>query len=316
MDEMITVIIPVYNVEEYLHQCINSVCKQTYTNLQIIIVNDGSTDSSKNICEQYADKDDRILLINKENFGQASARNIALENVKGNYICFLDSDDIMKNDMIEKLYTIQKKTKADIVACGFQKFENNINIDINNDIFQKKYSKEDALLDICMDKYLKTYVWNKLFDKDLFLNRHFEEGRIFEDTALVAYIVAQAKTIVYTNEKLYYYRMRENSTVRQYSKKRYLDELWAYNQQLNLMSRYCYKGEKWIECKIAEIIRDLIDYNYIQKNDLLVTNMKQIYRKNLWLILTNKSFSKGTKMAAILNTFSVNIYILIKKKWR
>lgn len=316
MNEMITVIIPVYNAEEYLDECINSVCKQTYKNLQIIIVNDGSTDASRDICERYATKDSRILLINKANGGQASARNVALNKTEGDYICFLDSDDMMKNDMLEKLYKIHKKTESDIVVCGFQKFENKVQVNESNSVLEKTYSKEEALLDICMDKYLKTYVWNKLFVKSLFLNMRFQAGRVFEDTALVANIMCQAKKIAYTSEKLYYYRIREGSTVRQYSEKRYLDELWAYNQQLNLMNVYCSKGKVWIECKIAEIIRDLIDYDYITPNDSLSINMRDIYRKHLLFILTNKSYSKGMKIAALLNACSVNIYTSIKKIWR
>lgn len=316
MSETITVIIPVYNAEKYLDECINSVCEQTYKHLQIIIVNDGSTDSSGDVCERYATRDSRILLINKTNGGQASARNVALNKIKGDYICFLDSDDVMKNDMLEKLYALHKKTESDIVVCGFQKFEKQVQVNGSNSVLEKTYTTEEALLDICMDKYLKTYVWNKFFVKSLLLNARFQEGRVFEDTALVADIMCQARKIVYTSEKLYYYRIREGSTVRQYSEKRYYDELWAYNKQLNLMNTYCKKGKVWIECKIAEIIRDLIDHNYVTADDSLSLNMRDIYRRNLLFILTNESYSKGMKIAALLNACSVNIYTLAKNIWR
>ena len=119
MDEKVSIIVPVYNVEKYLDKCIESIVNQTYRNIEIILVDDGSPDKCPEICNEWAKKDDRIKVIHKENGGLSSARNAALEIAQGDYITFVDSDDWIENDMIQSMLTCAAKNDADIVCCGF-----------------------------------------------------------------------------------------------------------------------------------------------------------------------------------------------------
>ena len=169
-DELISIIIPVYKVEKYLEKCINSIIGQTYTNLQIILVDDGSPDNSGKICDKYAKKDSRVEVIHKSNGGLSEARNSGIERAKGKYIGFVDSDDYIKEDMYEVLYNLITRFQADVSICNLYDVvgdEKNIR-NINEGI--KEYNRIDILKEVLMDKNIQSYAWNKLYKKELFDN--------------------------------------------------------------------------------------------------------------------------------------------------
>ena len=176
---LVTVIIPVYNVEKYINRCLDSVIRQTYKNLEIIIVNDGSTDNSGKMCDEYAKLDNRIIVIHKDNGGLSQARNIGIEKSTGEYICFIDSDDYVELNMIEDLYNACAKNEVKMVwANKFRELENGkIFIDKTHEqecIIDRKQAYNNILLH-------DTTVCDKLFKKELFNNVRFPIGKLYED---------------------------------------------------------------------------------------------------------------------------------------
>lgn len=238
---MISVIIPVYNVEKYLVRCIESICGQTYRNLEIILVDDGSTDSSGDICDNYAQKDDRIHVIHKTNGGLSDARNTGLEMARGSYISFVDSDDYIAKNMYENLMECIKKYQTRMAVCGFWA------VDDEGNLFEGKSST--ALSDGCYtnEKFMEMasysegwnfiVVWNKLYSRDIIDKIRFPVGKIHEDQYIFYDLVLACDNISVTAEKLYYYRQRNQSITNDiYSVKR-LDEVEAILQQCKFFER-------------------------------------------------------------------------------
>lgn len=220
----VSVIIPIYNVEKYLKRCIKSILKQTYTNLQIILVNDGSTDSSGQIISHFAAKDDRIEVINKPNGGLSDARNYGLKAVKGDYITFIDSDDFVTDDYVEYMVTLLEKDDADISAVGYSSFKENDPMklpDISEQIF--KYNSKEALEDLLYQKRISTSACAKLYRKDLFSDICFPKAKLYEDVSTIYKLFYKSKRIVQSSLQKYYYCIRNDSIVHSKFNPRKLD---------------------------------------------------------------------------------------------
>ncbi|MCC8073234.1 MAG: LicD family protein [Clostridiales bacterium] len=213
MEELISVIIPVYNVENSLRKCVNSVTNQTYKNLQIILIDDGSTDLSSVICDELAKTDSRIEVIHQENGGLCKARNTGLSAAKGEYIGFIDSDDWITVDMYEYLYTGLKFYNADISACRYFRVikgkETNARCDGETYVF----NREQAIEEIICNFNLRTVFWNKLFVKKIFDNVKFPEGHTFEGTYMMHEVFEQADKIVMLGDPKYYYVKNPKSII-------------------------------------------------------------------------------------------------------
>lgn len=211
-EELISVIIPIYNVEKYLKTCIESVIQQTYKNLEIILVNDGSTDNCLNICNKYKKKDNRIKVINKKNGGLADARNVGLENSTGIYVAFVDSDDFIEKDMYEMLYQDLKVNRADIVGCDYYIY-NTLKYSKSDNITKGKkiMTTEEALIKMNQLRGFGVSACNKLYRKEIFKEIRFPVGKISEDWFIMYKILDKAKKIVYNPVAKYYYRQRTGS---------------------------------------------------------------------------------------------------------
>ena len=212
----ISIIVPVYNVENYLKNCIDSILTQTFKDFELILVNDGSTDNSLSICESYKAIDNRIKIVNKKNGGLSSARNAGLDIAAGEYIGFVDSDDYIHPQMYEILYNEIIKNKADISMCDFEKvyefdkklLESSFILCDEIDILNNK----EALYELG-GKNGVTYVvaWNKLYKRELFKDVKFKEGIIHEDEYIIHRLLYQVNKLVYIKEKLHFYLQREGS---------------------------------------------------------------------------------------------------------
>lgn len=204
---LITVIVPVYNVEKYLNRCINSIIEQTYCNLEIIIVDDGSTDSCPSMCDTWARRDSRIKVIHQPNKGLSGARNTGLDLAKGEYIGFVDSDDYISKDMYEILLKEIKNNSADISIIGVSKVYNNgekhfVGPKIGNMVM----TASDAFKYINLPGYFDIAAWNKLTKKTLFKNVRFPENeKVSEDYPVAFALIARAKKIVYNSKPCYLY---------------------------------------------------------------------------------------------------------------
>lgn len=193
MDEKISIIVPVYNVEGYLEECINSLIHQTYLNIDIILIDDGSSDSSGEICDKYKKIDNRIQVVHKKNGGVSSARNAGLSLVNTKYISFVDPDDYVSEQFIEKLYNSLIENSADIAVCNFFTIKGK-NIFEEKEIRDKNLNQEEALRLLVKDEIMSSYLWNKLFKRELFNNLQFDIGYRYEDirmgtTTLVAAVI-------------------------------------------------------------------------------------------------------------------------------
>lgn len=216
MSDKISVIIPVYNVEKYLARAIESVLHQTFTNIEIILINDGSTDSSLEICQHFLKEDVRIKLINQKNGGLSCARNVGLRESTGEYIFYLDSDDSIENNAIEILYKNLIQCEADVSICNYKNIyidriealnkesdhENHIRIYENKKILEELFTTNNSLF---------TPVWNKLYKRSLVENNLFPEGRNAEDVATSYKLLYYANKVVYDDRKLYLYSIRNDS---------------------------------------------------------------------------------------------------------
>lgn len=224
----VSIIVPVYNVEKYLRKCLDSLINQTLKDIEIICVNDGSKDNSPKILEEYAKKDNRIIVINQENAGLSVARNSGIDIAKGEYIGFVDSDDWIDLDYYEKLYNAASTNDTDIAVGGIirvtgikkKKFLN----------FEKETLTDNANLkfELC-DVPEKSYVWNKIYKTQKLkeLNLKFEEGRIFEDCIFTPQALFFLGKMVTVPNTYYYYLRRGNSTVKQRSEKANADNVYA-----------------------------------------------------------------------------------------
>lgn len=213
-NSLISVIIPIYNVEPYLKQCINSIVNQSYTNLEIILVDDGSPDRCPQICDEYAAKDKRIVVIHKENGGLSDARNAGLDICKGDYLYFLDSDDIIPSHCISILFKIITQEKAEIAASSYSKFSDE-HLLPDNPIHDISYTTMDgceALIQLCRDETPGIMsACMKIYKKELFQEVRFPIGKLYEDAHTNYKIYHKCKKICYTSVPLYYYRIRKGS---------------------------------------------------------------------------------------------------------
>lgn len=213
---MISVIIPIYNAEIYLRRCLDSVVCQAYTDLEIILINDGSVDGSGEICGEYAEHDKRIKVINEENRGVSAARNIGLRVAQGEYVCFVDADDEVDVNYVQYLYSLMITNEADVSACSVmrvreQKDRRNIDKE-NRDCVEKVFTQNEALVNMIYKKDLTGYSVAKLMKREIINNIYFEEKlKVAEDFAFVFDVLIRAGKVVYGGNSLYIYYQNSGS---------------------------------------------------------------------------------------------------------
>lgn len=224
----ISIIVPVYNVEYYIEKCIKSILNQVFTEFELILVDDGSTDNSGNICDKYAEKDNRIIVIHKENGGISSARNIGLDIAKGEYIGFVDSDDFIHPMMYEILYTEIKNNKDSVVICQESRvYTDDIKYECINEYNLKKYNNKEIIELVYKKGDTFVYAWNKLYEKSIFEHLRYKEGVLYEDEDLTPKILYYAKNIIFIDKELYFYRQRNNSIVNSKFSSKKFDRVYA-----------------------------------------------------------------------------------------
>ncbi len=221
----ITVVVPVYMVEEYLADCINSILAQSYKDFELLLVDDGSTDRSGKICDEYATKDSRIKVIHKENGGLSDARNTGIELATGEYITFIDSDDIVSNDYLKCLYDAAIKYNADIVqgvlTTFYSRMDSNSLDRRNHEYNVRVFDKRNAIRDYLIYRTHFSNSTVKLFNISLFDDIRFPIGKYSEDEYTTYRLVLKANRTVCLPRYIYYYRLRQGSIVRSYSEKRF-----------------------------------------------------------------------------------------------
>ena len=312
---LISVIVPVYRVEAYLDRCVQSIMNQTYENLEIILVDDGSPDNCPAMCDVWAQKDARIKVIHKENGGGAQARNVGLDAASGMYIGFVDSDDFIFPEMYEKLYRLLSVSGSDIAECGF--------FSVCTDEFPSKtvnqqrvqyFDGEQALFENIRDKVCRQIIWNKIYSKSVLEDIRFVEGKFIDDEFFTYRVLGKAKKIAVSDEGLYCYRQQANSAMHQtYSIKRldalearqkrmeYLEDKYpnlVVDAQINLVFSCMYAMQMCLKYLNQEEL--MIAYGRIQKilNDFLRTILlkKMTLKTKVWICLVKISLINTCKL--------------------
>lgn len=229
--ELISVIVPVYNVEAYVAKCIESIQNQSYQHLEIILVDDGSTDDSGDICDQYAAYDDRIKVIHQENGGISAARNTGIEAANGDYITFVDSDDYIAPNMYEDMLYILKDNDLDILECTAFRDKDGTIIEGCNDGSLEIFNRHEALKMAMHDCFIA--VWSQMYKRSAIGDVRFPVGRKFEDTAVSYLFIANTNRVGHINRCYYYYRLNPNSiTQTSFDPKSRWDFVIGYEERL------------------------------------------------------------------------------------
>ena len=229
---LISIIIPVYNVEKFINDCMASVCHQTYQNLEIILVDDGAKDSSGKICDEWAKKDSRIVVIHKTNGGLSDARNAGIKASSGKYLMFIDSDDVVSESLVEHLYSSIKETGAQISICDPVHIKPGEQPIYQNAKKQYLYNAEEALCEMMYQTSFLFSAWGKLYQAELFNDISFPVGLLFEDVAVMYKLFDKCEKIAYSDAKLYGYLHRENSITTAKFSKRDCDILGICQEQV------------------------------------------------------------------------------------
>ncbi|PFH85600.1 glycosyltransferase [Bacillus sp. AFS088145] len=250
MNPKISIIVPVYKVEPYLHKCVDSILAQTLTEFELILVDDGSPDQCGVICDEYAKKDERIKVIHKINGGQASARNAALNIAKGDYIGFVDSDDWIEPDMYELLYNMCIENDCEIANCTSIVHYNDKTI-INGSQPLTIHNKSQAMEALFEGELYDEVVWSKLIKRELLENLRFPEGIMYEDTAFTYKVINESEKVCYIGEPKYHYIKRENSTMDLAVKNKSIDAVLIYDEIYRYVSQYYPELKPIVTLKLA-----------------------------------------------------------------
>lgn len=283
MNKTISVIVPIYNVEAYLERCIESIINQTYRNLEIILVDDGSPDGCGSICDQWEKRDSRIKVIHKENGGLSDARNAGMKIATGNYIAYVDSDDWIDSSMYENMMNVLLKEHSDIVSCGFRKVSvMNTKGQEQPITFFQYDNKKDALEALITENGLQQVVWNKLYKRSLVEDILFEKGKYNEDEFWSYQVIGRANKITVLKNIYYNYFQREDSIINEaYSLKR-LDGLEGKENR-----------QRYIECFYPELsgtarLNLFYSYMYAYQCSLRLLEKEE-------LIIASNRIEKGLK---------------------
>lgn len=318
-DPLLSVIVPVYNVEDYLSKCIDSLIVQTLKDIEIILVNDGSIDKSGDICDKYRLKDNRIKVIHKENGGLSDARNVGIDIARGKYISFIDSDDWIEPKMFEILYSLAIKNEADIVQGDYIKvYDENV---IVNNISERitKYNSEQILNELYGPNYIKTViVWNKIYKRELFNEIRFPKGKLCEDEFTTYKILHNANLIIDTNIPMYYYRQREGSIMNSNFNIRRLDGLEALKERKEYFIR---NKLTELSCKAeAQLCRTMKDFyikihsSNIKDKSYLLKILNREVRENYFKFIKNKEISIKEKLTLTLAILNNKLFFYLQKK--
>lgn len=239
MNDLISVIIPIFKVEKYLNRCVDSIINQTYRNLEIILVDDGSPDNCPQICDDYAEKDNRIKVIHKINGGLSDARNAGMDVATGNYFSFIDSDDYISSDFFETLYNVLISEKSDIVECSVVKFyEDDHFDDFSDDCLIKTFIKTEAMSKLISEKCFHQYVWNKLYKAELVKDIKYAVGKLNEDEFWTYQVFGRSERVTKINKTMYYYFQRNSSIMGNDYNLRRLDALEGKSNRQKYIEKY------------------------------------------------------------------------------
>lgn len=316
MSPKISIIVPVYKVELYLEKCINSILNQTFKDFELILVDDGSPDRCGEICDEYAKKDNRIVVVHKENGGQASARNVGLDIARGDYIGFVDSDDWIEADMYEVLYNMCNQTRCDIANCSSIIHFKDKTI-TNGGHSLVIHNKEEAMLTMLEGVLYDEVVWTKLINKDILDGIRFTVGIMYEDTDFTYRLIGKCDKVASIGEAKYHYIKREDSTMDRAIKEISIDGVMVYDKMLHFIHDEFPTCKKIANLKLANCALSTLNlmissenfYNH-KKNFYKVANILNQYFSTT---ITLDEYPKTVKLLLLFNKIHPFFYRIILK---
>ncbi|CDI59171.1 glycosyltransferase [Lactobacillus helveticus] len=311
-DSMISIIVPVYNVEKYLDRCVQSILIQSFKRFELILVNDGSTDNSFEICQKYRKKDSRVILISQENKGLSAARNTGLNNAHGDYICFIDSDDFIEKDYLKLLLNNLKSNNADISICEY--FLSNekgkkysivkLNEPKNISILSGKNTFNYFYEDNCVPNVV---AWNKLYKASLFKELRYKEGYYFEDEFIARPLFYAAKRVSFLREPLYNYVQRSGSIMNSaWNLKKYEDLQLMYEERIDYFKN---NDRRLYKLAVQQYKNWIIGIDYENCNNLdklYLSKLQKEYRKYFGIRISNTPKAVLKDLLGALNIRSIS----------
>ncbi len=312
--ELISVVVPVYNVEKYLTRCLDSLIRQTYLSLEIILVDDGSIDASGDICDLYKRNDTRISVIHKENGGLSDARNAGISIAHGKYITFVDSDDFVSDDYVESLFLLIRQHNAEISVCALCNFNENGKIKARESSNAQTidFSGNEAVIDLCYQKHISNSACAKMYRLDLFDGIQYPKGCLYEDLGTTYKLLLKATRVVYSPMQKYYYFQRIDSIMHYEFSLRNMDRIQMSEtlyKDVHQISRTFYLASVsrlFISC--IQVLREFPynDIRFCQEKDKIWTYIKR-YRKTVVLDNNAKLINRLIALSSYLG-----IRVLIK----
>lgn len=316
---MISVIVPVYNVEEYLEECLESIRHQTFTDIEVILVNDGSIDGSRQICERYCEKDNRFKLINQENQGQSVARNRGVKESVGQFIMFVDSDDVINTNVLEVLLPYMK-TDVDMVECRMTRNKEEFYLNKTSTIVFEDNSTE-AIINCISFKEVKFCAFTKLYRREIVEKIPFLEGYIYEDVFTGINYLKQIRKIVVVDYIGYYYRVRPNSTMTKPFNEKDLDIFKVGNQLIDSFKddedMLPYIGYFMFYLGHGHYLKDGINKKspYVDLYEDFIRNAAFIAKQSKEVVRKYRLLRLYLIAPKYYTTITHPIYILIQKIW-
>lgn len=319
--ELISIVVPVYNVEKYLDKCVKSIINQTYDNLQIILVDDGSKDNSGKLCDLWEQRDRRIITKHKDNGGLSDARNYGVKFAEGKYVMFVDSDDIISENIVEYLMKLIYETNSDISICAPLHCYPEEKIVFEKEKFHKVFSADEAVKEMLYQKSFLVSACAKIYRKEYFDNIKFPVGMLFEDSATIYKIFECADRIVYGDAKLYGYMHRENSITTKKFSKADCDILYICDEIVAYMDRK--KDYDLIAASLAyQMSAAFRIYLNAPRNNQFNDEIKKsedIIKTNSHKVLLDKNVRRKAKIAIIMFACSKKMMIKVYKhvdRWK
>ena len=315
---MISVIVPVYNVEKYLERCVKSIVAQTYKDLEILLIDDGSTDKSGKMCDDFQQTDSRIKVFHKQNGGLSDARNYGIEHSSGEFISFVDSDDYIDEKMLETLHRLITENDADLAVCSaMDVFE-------GKEVTQVKEIKDFNLNKVESYKYMLRgdgipSACNKLYKRQTVGNVRFPVGKLYEDGFFTPQILKKVEKTAVTSKPMYYYFRRADSITTKPFRKGDLDVIEAYDKCVKQVKELCPEALPYAEFRYRNAYFNVLDKMLMRDDCKEIPEYKQVVKylkKHTVQIVKDPGFGKMRRIAAVALKFSVPLYkkILLTKQ--
>ena len=304
---LISIIVPCYKVEQYLPKCVDSILAQTYANLEIWLVDDGSPDSCGKICDEYAKHDSRIKVIHKENGGLSDARNVAIDKATGEWLTFIDSDDYVAHDYVKTLYELVCQHNCEMSVAGFQVIYDNVALKNEKDyhISVEIMDATCAVEKMFYQEKFDNMAWGKLYHKSLFESGiRFPKGLLFEDLATTYRLLFECKRVVVTSRKIYYYLLRPTSIEGSYSPRKVESMIEILKMMENNMKQLYVVKDAWV-CRMFSFVLHIFLYTpKLAPNYTFMIKYIKKYRKE---VLLNRNARKKARIAALLSYSGVSL---------